>query len=265
MNMKIRNIAVLLFSVVFFTNCFAQKENKKNKKGKEEEKTKAIAFIGCPSFNDIIECIYNPTDKSSDGYKTLVKGVRKQLIECMFGNFSFPYSLVKMACDKVSRPHSYISEDRWRKNSEVACSLAKKYYIQKGDEVKMSLDTKRTDRDYLYGRLLALADNLESYALYKQGISGTRPTNAVKLWSSFAVKPYSTWGTLWQQLLPYINQLKGAGWIQSQIDEVMALFQNGDFADNSPLSPLYLLGYSAQRRELNKNKKSEEASEEKGE
>lgn len=39
MNMKIRNIAVLIFSIVFFTNCFAQKENKKNKKGKEEEKT----------------------------------------------------------------------------------------------------------------------------------------------------------------------------------------------------------------------------------
>ena len=129
----------------------------------------------------------------------------------------------------------------------------------------MSLDTTRTDRDYLYGRLLALADNLESYALYKQGSSGTRPTNAIKLWSSFVVKPYSTWGILWRQLLPYINQLKGASWFQSQVVEVMALFQNRDFEDNSPLSPLYLLGYSAQRRELNKNKKPEETSEEKGE
>ncbi len=37
--MKIRNIAVLLFSIVFFTNCFAQKENKKSKKGKEDVNT----------------------------------------------------------------------------------------------------------------------------------------------------------------------------------------------------------------------------------
>jgi len=235
-------------------------------KGKNTEKTKPIPFIGCPSFNDIIECVYNPTDKSGSSYKTLVKNARKLLIECMFGNFSFPYSLVKMACNNVSKPQSYTDSDgKWRRNLEVACSLAKKYYIQKGDEIKMSLDTTRTDRDYLYGRLLALADNLESYALYKQGSSGTRPTNAIKLWSSFVVKPYSTWGILWRQLLPYINQLKGASWFQSQVVEVMALFQNRDFEDNSPLSPLYLLGYSAQRRELNKNKKPEETSEEKGE
>ena len=249
-----------------------EKLTETSKNGKTEEKNIPVAFIGCPSFDDIIECIYNPSDKTSSSYKTLVKGIRKQLIECMFGNFSFPYSLVKAACNKVSKPQSYTDsnskwlERKWHKNLEVACSLAKKYYIQKGDEVKMSLDTTKIDRDYLYGRLLALADSLESYALYKQGNSGTRPTNAVKLWSSFTVKPYSTWGILWHQLLPYINQLKGAGWIQSQIDEVMALFQKGDFEDNSPLSPLYLLSYSLQRRELNQNnKKSEEASEEKGE
>ncbi len=37
-NMKTRNIVVLIFSLVFFTNCYAQKE-KKSKKGKEEVKT----------------------------------------------------------------------------------------------------------------------------------------------------------------------------------------------------------------------------------
>ncbi len=34
--MKTRNLAILLISLVIFTNCFAQKENKKNKKGKTE-------------------------------------------------------------------------------------------------------------------------------------------------------------------------------------------------------------------------------------
>lgn len=242
-----------------------------NNKGKKEEKTKALIYIGCPSFNEIIECIYNPTDKSSNSYKTLAKNVRKQLVECMFGDSSFPFSMVKMATDKISKPHSYTDtsgkwlESKWRRNLEVACSLAKKYYIQKGDDIKMILETKRTDRDYLYGRLLALADNLENYALFKQGNAGSRPTNAVKLWSNFAVKPYTTWGNIWQQLIPYINQLKGAGWIMLQIDEVMELFQNEDFEDNSPLSPLYLLGYSAQHRALNKNKLVETTNDGKGE
>lgn len=245
-----------------------EKYTETNQRGKREEKIRPVPFVGCPSFQDIIECIYNPTDKSSKSYKTLAKNVRKQLLECMFGNFGFPYSLVKMACSKVSNPHSYTDgngkwlENKWRKNVEVACSLAKKYYIQKGDEVEMGLDTNRTDRCYLYGRLLALADHLESLALFKQGNSGTRSTNAVRLWASFAVKPYSTWGALWQQLVPYINYLNGADWLRSQIDEVICSFQGNDFADNSPLTPLYLLGYSAQRREL-KSKKSEETKDEK--
>jgi len=37
--MKTRNIAVLVLSLVFFTNCYAQKENKKTKKGNEETTT----------------------------------------------------------------------------------------------------------------------------------------------------------------------------------------------------------------------------------
>lgn len=43
--MKIRNIAVLVFSLVFLTNCFAQKVNKKTKKGKEEVKTEVAPVV----------------------------------------------------------------------------------------------------------------------------------------------------------------------------------------------------------------------------
>lgn len=254
-NEYLENIAKWHEQSAWFLTRF-EKNIEKKKNGKQEEKTRPVQYIGAPSFIDIIECVYKPTDKSSDNFKKLARSVRKQLIECMFGNFSFPFSMVKMACDKVSRPASYNDENNWRRNFEVACSLAKKYYIQKGVEFNMSLDTTRTDRDYLYGRLLALADNLESYALFKQGISGSRSTNAVKLMSNFAVKPYSTWGNLWQQLIPYINYFHGAAWFQNQIDEVKDLFQKGDFENNSPLSPLYLLGYSAQRRELSKYKEN---------
>ena len=39
----------------------------------------------------------------------------------------------------------------------------------------MYLEPTRNERDYLYGRLLALADRFENGVLYKQGISDTRP------------------------------------------------------------------------------------------
>ena len=47
----------------------------------------------------------------------------------------------------------------------------------------MYLEPNRDDRDYLYGRLLALADNFEESVLRKQGVKD-RPTNAIKLMSN---------------------------------------------------------------------------------
>jgi CRISPR-associated protein Csd1 len=119
----------------------------------------------------------------------------------------------------------------------------------------LELDTGRTDRDYLFGRLLSVADKLERTALLKADKQDSRPTNAVRLMSAFRVKPYSTWGILDMQLDPYRKQLKGASYYQALIDSIMVLFKDGDYEKNTPLSPLYLLGFSAQNRALLKNKK----------
>ena len=111
----------------------------------------------------------------------------------------------------------------------------------------LSKDEQKT-KDIVFGRLLALADYFERGVLLKQQVD--RPTNAVKLMSNFIAKPYSTWGALWKQLIPYLKTMNGAEWFQSGIDDVMALFEEGDFEDNKTLSPLFLLGYSSQRRSL---------------
>lgn len=76
--------------------------------------------------------------------------------------------------------------------------------------------------------------------------------------SNFVAKPFTTWGTLWKQLMPYLKSANGAPWFQNSVDEVMALFKEGDFEDNRALSPLFLLGYSCQRRES--MRKAQEAS-----
>lgn len=45
---------------------------------------------------------------------------------------------------------------------------------------------------------------------------------------------------------------KKIGWpfrvFSIEVDDVMALFKEGDFEDNKALSPMFLLGYSCQRR-----------------
>jgi CRISPR-associated protein Csd1 len=97
--------------------------------------------------------------------------------------------------------------------------------------------------------------------MYKAEKSNVRATNAVRLMAAFAVKPYHTWGVLHQQLIPYIVQLNGAGYYQSIIDDIKNLFIDDDYENNTPLSSLYLLGFSAQRREF-KNKHNQDDVEE---
>lgn len=215
-----------------------------------------VAYEGAPPFADIISCAYDVSDRSSKAYKRFAKNTKKQLIECMFGGESLPRFILDATYHRVTKPMGYDAPGAWLRDFEIACSLWKKHYIddarkqnKQEDTISMYLEPTRNDRDYLYGRLLALADRFENGVLYKQGISDTRPTNAVKLMSNFVAKPFTTWGTLWKQLMPYLKSANGAPWFQNSVDEVMALFKEGDFEDNRALSPLFLLGYSCQRRE----------------
>lgn len=244
----------------------------------------SIHYIGTPSFVDIINCIYDDDERVGDRYVRFKKKVEKQLIECMFGNNSLPGSFLRQAFYRVIRPNGYDNAAAWRRDFEIACSMWKKHFVeedskrpeQERNPITMALDKERDDRDYLYGRLLALADGFEYRILMQQGGSGTvgRSTNAVRLMSNFAAKPYVTWKNIWTQLTPYINYAWNhapgiAKSFQNDIDEVMSLFNDGDIENNDALSPLFLFGYSHQRKYLsdqaNARKQARESNNNEGE
>lgn len=121
----------------------------------------------------------------------------------------------------------------------------------------MALDENRNTRDYLYGRLLALADSIEEWALNESGEK--RQTNAARLMQRFAEHPYTTWRTLELALGPYKARLgaKAAKRLQL-ISEVTAMFKPNDFIDDKRLSGEFLLGYHCQREALRKKGGEEE-------
>ena len=125
----------------------------------------------------------------------------------------------------------------------------------------MSLDESRSSRDYLYGRLLALADSIEGLALKVAKVQ--RDTTAARLMQRFADHPYSTWRTIELQLTPYIAQLRSSrpGALQRRqnlIDAVYTLFETSGgqnaFLDNRPLSGEFLLSFHSQREALKPHK-----------
>jgi len=220
-------------------------------------------YISAPSADRIIAAVYG--EPKGEGYNKIKKQARERLLYNIICAQPIDRGWVTAAVARVSQPFSYDKQDggwdksRWETALNVSCAVVRKYYGQK-EEYTLELDKTCRDRGYLFGRLLAIADRIESHARYLQtGRDDTekRPTNAVRYMSAFSSKPMRTWKVIFDQLNPYIQRLNGAGWYQRQIDEIMGLFDPEEFSDRH-LDGKYLLGYSLQRSALDK-KNNEEA------
>lgn len=120
----------------------------------------------------------------------------------------------------------------------------------------MVLDVSCTNRSYLFGRLLAVGENIESLVNHKKGIS--RETNAMKLQGSFVQKPWYTWKIIEDKLIPYWGKLSDSNrlYYRKLVTEIISLFSEEDFSKKTALDENYLLGYYLQRAEFFKKKES---------
>jgi CRISPR-associated protein Csd1 len=210
--------------------------------------TKHVSFVGAPSPNDIAEAAYgNRIDDK------LRKATITRLVPCIIDGQPISRDLVESTTRRASnrvgiRDPKDKFEREWNKTLSIACSLYKKFK-EKKEKFDMSLDETRNTRDYLYGRLLALADHIEESALRKA--KEKRATNAARYMQQFAQHPFRTWNQIHSALTPYMVRLGGAGYYKSLISDVKDLFVNPeDFMNDKPLSGEYLLGYYCQRQKL---------------
>ncbi len=207
---------------------------------------KASRFVGAPAPRDIAEAAYGRRldDK-------LRKAAVERLLPCIVDGQPLPRdlveSVVRRTCNRVGLDHW-----EWEKNLGIACALFRGSFKER--EYQMTLETDRTSRDYLYGRLLAIAEHIEGRALYVGGEQ--RDTTAAKLMQRFADRPVSTWRTIELALTPAKSRLraKRAGFLyemEKLHDEVVASFEGDDFLDDRKLTGEFLLGYHCQRQTLN--------------
>lgn len=195
----------------------------------------------------------------------LKKSTIERLLPCIVDGRQVPIDLVDSAVRRASNKIS-MEHWEWERTLSVACALYHCYSIRNSNNVinkenSMALDETRTDRDYLYGRLLAIAEHLEEKALYLAGEK--RETNSARLMQRFSVQPYHTWKNIWESLNPYLSRLqsKRPGFLynmKNMVGQIHVLFLDGDFEKDLRLSGLYLLGYHCQRLELNQKIDKEE-------
>ena len=221
-------------------------------------------FTGAPSPRDIAEAAYGDRVKGAAGDK-LRKATVERLLPCIVDGRPLPRDLERAAVHRVTN-RAGMTHWEFERVLGIACSLVRGVHLK--EFYTMSLDETRTSRDYLYGRLLAVADNMEELAL--SVARENRETNAARLMQRFADHPFTTWRTLELQLRPYIARLRasryaGALVIRQRLLDTLtssfALTPTGEssFLDNRPLSGEFLLGFHSQREALRGKKDSRSA------
>ncbi|WP_018887426.1 type I-C CRISPR-associated protein Cas8c/Csd1 [Paenibacillus massiliensis] len=231
------------------TTCYWRHRYRKD----PEKNTSYSSFIGAPAPRDIAFAAYGP--RASD---KVVKGLMERLLPCIVDRRDLPRDIVRSAIQRASNPVG-MEEWDWQKTLSIACALVNKHYSK--EEYGLSLNTETTDRSYVFGRMLAIADVLERRALGKEE---KRASNAIRYMNAFAQHPGRTWSIIQSNLQPYQARLgKDAKDLNKLLDEVGSRLKLEDYSDK-PLSGLYLLGFYSQRHDLYTSKKAKDAGESAG-
>jgi len=206
-------------------------------------------FCGAPAPRDIAE--------AANGARVderLRKACVERLLPCIVDSIPLPRDLVDATFHRAIR-RAGMETWEWEKTLGIACALFRgyQYQVRKGSYA-MALEPQRNTRDYLFGRLLAIAEHLEQRALYYG--REKRDTHAAKLMQRFAEHPCTTWRQFELALTPSRSRLRGhsPGYLhqlEQQIDQIIGQFEPADFTDDRKLSGEFLLGYHCQRAQLN--------------
>lgn len=222
--------------------------------------------IIAPTLRRIVECafgqeqvIYNKKTKKYENVLVVDDKVLKmhiqRLVQCMIEKNRVPFDLVQALTIRASTPTAY-SPSNWEQVLSTACAMISKYRLEReGEQPKMKLNKNNSDRSYLFGRLLAVFDQVERSTYDKKEM---RETNAIRLQSAYVNHPMQTWKNLQQVTAPYFEKQKYP-WLREYykniISEITETFRDEDEAImNQSLRETYLLGYYLQRAELNRKK-----------
>ncbi|WP_051183237.1 type I-C CRISPR-associated protein Cas8c/Csd1 [Desulfocurvibacter africanus] len=228
-------------------------------------------YICAPSPKDIARAAYGRSILGKAGGK-LLEATVERLLPCIVDGAPLPRDLTEACCRRACNRAGFEKQAggttrkggkpteqamTWHETLGVACATYR--YFHKEENYQMALEHDRRNRDYLYGRLLSLADYLEGAALNAAGEK--RETNAARYTQRFADHPFSTWRTIDLNLRPYRSRLSTnkrplLTKLEKSFDEVMCLFSTEDFTSDERLSGEFLIGYYCQRAELFRSKEA---------
>lgn len=192
---------------------------------------------------------------------SVLKQTVQRLVPCAAEGRDIPQDIVRGLVGRACRPTSYDPKtSHWEAVLFCACGMLRRQTIERKGECTMALDTERRTRDYLYGRLLAVADRAESSTY---DADSARTTNARRFFEAFSNHPCTTWVVIHNNLRPYLDRMKEGSrkFYDGLINDITNMMDVSEFSDNSPLAPEFLHAYSCQLNALY-TKKTDDANKE---
>lgn len=198
--------------------------------------------------------------KVNKGFEGKAVSLIEELIESKMNKQRLPTKFYKKAMGNVKQRHRY--PNTWEKTLMTTLSMYKKYqWDYKNNYVGVDVELENQSNGYLYGRLMAVYEQIESSALYYKDITG-RQTFVEKNWSSIINRPLHMWNRMHVKSQPYMKQLMtlkpavGQKYKNLILEIGTQLTENEDFdtKGKKQLSDDFILGYYHQLKELRTKK-----------
>ncbi|MEA4889691.1 MAG: type I-C CRISPR-associated protein Cas8c/Csd1 [Clostridiaceae bacterium] len=218
-------------------------------------------YEGMAAISEVAKVVYGTEQNkqltlrsNSDGKCPALISIFDRLRPCIIDGKAIPLDIVYNAVKKASNPVAYEKEFNYLRVLHITCSLVKRYYWERGVVFDMKLDEKCTDRSYLFGRLLAVAEKIERSTFERDE---TRITNAERYMQQFSRTPFRTWELIRRNTQIYLKQLKPSNreYYKNLYSEISDMFKEGAFYEKKALDGRFLLGYDCQRAALKYQKK----------
>ncbi|MFI3214588.1 MAG: type I-C CRISPR-associated protein Cas8c/Csd1 [Eubacteriales bacterium] len=210
-------------------------------------------FYGAPAPYDIALCAFG-TEQSDflGGNDKIIANTVERILPCISDGAKVPRDIVKALLNKCYSPQSYEKDYNWNKVLSVTCSMYRKYlWDYQGEKIEMKIDENYTDISYLCGRLLAVADEIERFALSEQNKEAVRSTNAMRYFSKFMQYPNNTWGVIDQKIQYHIMILGNkANYLLQLKEEISDKIDPDDFANARNLDGKAALGFDSQKKAI---------------
>lgn len=195
----------------------------------------------------------------------LLREHAQRVLSCMIDCRPIPKDLMRALVTRAGNPLAYNHRNR-ESLLTIACALIRKYrnddackadrehhWKENEEEWKLALDTTNDNRSYLFGRWLAVMEQVERSTYDKK--EGREP-NAIRMQAVFVRRPLYASRIITEQLEPYFEKLQPGlrVYYKNIIGEIVDMLDSKDLELEKSLEDTYLLGYYHQRSALFRKK-----------